>query len=743
MASGENYKAEHSRPRRFGDFELDARAGELLREGKRVRLQQQSLEILLMLLERPGEPVLREEIRKRLWPNGTLVEFDHGINSAVKKLRNALEDDAEQPRYIETLARRGYRLIASVDGSADQKPAAPEPSNRASTQAVEAVPAPTAVSSMPRRRELTAWTLFGVALLALLIWTSKSLVKPPQSDPVIRYEVPLPKGVRLASIDIPTISPNGRRLVFTAIGADGKRRMWFRSFDSLTTYALPGTEEARLPFWSSDSRYVAFWSEATLKRIDITGGTPTTPWNVTGLKGFAGGTWSPLGQILIGAIDGDHAVGLYRLSEKGGGPVPVLPYDKSRHEKLQWFPQFLPDGRHFVYFSGNVEAGKGSISLGSLDSQQSRSLIATESNVRFVAPGYLVFGRPSEDTLFAQRFDLKTFQLAGEPITALEGVAHAPNNPNSMFSTSDNGVLVYASPSWPKYQLVWYDRKGVRKQAVGEAGIFGHLALSPDEKHLAMYRPSPPLGNYDIWILDLLSGVFSRVTTHPDDDEFPVWSPDGHELMFSSGRTGEELRLFRKVVGGGEEQQVLPSETGEFARKTGHQIPRQWRSDGSILLTSSAGSDPVAFYLWPRAERRKPVLLLKTEFAKTSPRVSKDGKWVAYQSNESGRMEIYVARFPAFTDKREVSNDGGFEPRWRSDGKELFYLNTDGRVMSVDVRETEDLETGAPRILFKTPMLSGEYCVTGDGERFLIGEPVEQPNKPLVVVHNWVAELKH
>jgi DNA-binding winged helix-turn-helix (wHTH) protein/Tol biopolymer transport system component len=741
VASGEISKAEHSNPPRFGSFELDPRAGELLREGKRIRLQQQSLEILLMLLEHPGEPVLREEIRNRLWPNGTLVEFDHSINSAIKKLRQALEDDAEEPRYIETLARRGYRFIASVDGLVVQSPAALQPATEASPQEMEEKPKPT--SARPRRwkREATAWTLFGIASLALIIFAAVSLVKPAGKAGIIRYEIPLPEGVRLGSLDIPIISPNGRLLVFTGPGADGKRRIWFRSLDSLTTYALPETEGAFLPFWSPDSRFVAFWAASTLKKIDVTGGRPVTLWDLTGLFGFVGGTWNQQGVILISAIDRDHPVGLYRLSDKGGTPAPALPFDKSRHEKYQWFPQFLPDGRHFIYFSLNTDAGKGTISLGSLDSRQSRSLINTESNVRYVAPGYLVYGRQAQETLFVQPFDPEKLQVTGEPIT-IEGVARAPDNPASLFSTSENGVLVYASPSWPKYQLAWYDRKGVRKQSVGEACIFGNLALSPDEKHVAMFRPSPPLGNYDVWILDLLSGVFSRVTTHPDDDEFPVWSPDGHELIFSSGHTGEELRLFRKVVGGGDEEQILKSETGEFARKTAHQIPRQWLADGSILFTSSAGSDTGAFYLWPRAERRKPVLLLKTDFAKGSPRVSKDGRWVAYESNESGRMEIYIARFPTFTGKREVSNEGGLQPRWRNDGKELFYLGSDGEVMSVDVKGTEELETGAPRILFKATMKPGEYCVTGDGERFLIGKPVEQPKKPLVIVHNWVSELR-
>jgi Tol biopolymer transport system component len=550
------------------------------------------------------------------------------------------------------------------------------------------------------------------------------------------------RGWAKKSYDIPVISPDGRRLVFTGAGADGKAHLWFRSLDSVTTYALPGTEGASLPFWSPDSRFVAFWAASTLRKIDVTGGGPVTLCDLTGFNWYDGGTWNRQGVILISVIDPDWAAGLYRLSDKGGAPVPALPFDKSRHEKLQWYPHFLPDGRHFVYLSIERDAGKGSISLGSLDSSQSRSLIATESNVTYASPGYLVYGRPGQETLFAQPFDLKKLQVTGEAIEILDSVAHAPDNPVSLFSTSDDGVLVYASPCWPKYQLAWHGRSGLSEHSVGDPVMFAHLALSPDEKHVAMSCPTPPLGNNDIWILDLLSGVFSRVTTHPDGDAVPVWSPDGHELIFSSMRTGE-LRLFRKIVGGGDEEVLLNSASDEFARKTARQVAWQWRPDGSILFSSSAGSDSAAFYLWPKAQGRKPTLLLKTEFAKVSPRVSQDGKWVAYQSNASGRMEIYLARFPSFMDKRQVSNDGGSNPRWRQDGKELFYLSSDSKIMSVPVISNGELETQAPKILFQTPMLQGEYCVTGDGKRFLIGEPVEQAAKPLTVVHNWVADLKY
>jgi Tol biopolymer transport system component/DNA-binding winged helix-turn-helix (wHTH) protein len=729
---------------RFGAFELDLRAGELRKHGLKIKLQDQPFQILVMLLEQPGQVVTREQLHQRLWPDGTFVDFEHGLNAAIQRLRQALGDSADNPRFVQTLARHGYRFLAPVDGPANQASATTALTHQihqieANPQGVVEDRAPIVVGAKRRNREDLAWALVAVVSLALVVLAVLYFRKQPSETHVVRYQIPLPGKVSLGSFGIPEISPNGQKVVFAGADADGKARLWFRSLDSVSTYSLPGTEGAFLPFWSPDSRLVVFFAGSTIKKIDVTGGVPVTLCDLSGMAWF-GGTWSQSGGILISAwTQRDHSSDLYRISDEGGALTPTVPFDKSRHEKLQWFPHFLPDGRHFVYWSGTVEPEKASICLGSLDSLQTRSLITAQSNVTYSSPGFLIYGR--QETLLAQPFDLKKLELKGEPITIAEPVAHAPDNPVTLFSASDNGVLIYASPSWRKYQLAWHHRDGTRGGSVGEPVIFGGLTLSSDEKRVAIFRPTPPLGTFDIWILDLATGIFSRVTTHPDDDAAPVWSPNGRELLFSSVRTGE-LRMFRKVVGGGEEELLLNSEKDEFARKSARQLAQQWLENGSILFQSTAGSDTTAFYLWPRAGGRKPELLLKTEFAKGSPIVSKDGKWVAYHSNESGRMEIYVAAFPTFTEKRQVSKDGGVEAQWRNDGKELFYLSLDDKVMSVDVKTTTEFETGAPKMLFQTPMKQGQYCVTGDGKRFLIGEPVEEGSKPLTVVHNWTAGLK-
>lgn len=737
---------------RFGVFELDLRAGELRKHGLKIKLQDQPFQILVMLLEHPGQVVTREQLHQKLWNEGTFVDFEHGLNAAIQRLRQALGDSADNPRFVQTLARHGYRFLAPVERIVNQTSTTIQHRDEihqieANAQDVMDGPKPIVVRAGLWNREGLVWALLAVVSLGLAVLAVLYFRRQPNETHVVRYQIPLPDNVSLESWDIPAISPDGLKLVFTGVTPDGKKHLWFRSLDSVSTHLLPGTEDARMPFWSPDSRFVAFFSAYTIKKIDVTGGPPVTLCDVSGLACF-GGTWSRSGGILISAwTQRDHNSDLYRISDQGGALTPTVPFDKSRHEKLQWCPRFLPDGRHFVYWSGTVEPEKASICLGSLDSLQTRSLITAQSNVTYAAPGFLIYGR--QETLLAQPFDLKKLQLKGEPITIAEPVAHAPDNPVTLFSTSDNGVLIYGSPNWRKHRLAWYRRDGTREGSVGEPVILGGatqayagLTLSPDEKRVAMFRPTPPLGTSDIWILDLASGISSRVTTHPDDDAVPVWSPNGRELVFSSIRTGE-LRLFRKVVGGGDEELLLNSEKDEFARKSARQVAHQWLENGSILFQSTAGSDAGAIYLWPRAEERKPVVLFKAEFAKASFRVSKDGKWVAFQSTESGQVEVYVAAFPTFTEKRQVSKGGGVEAHWRNDGKELFYLSLDGKkMMSVAIKTTKELENGAPRMLFQTPMQPGEYCVTGDGERFLFGEPVEEASKPLTVVQNWTAGLK-
>jgi DNA-binding winged helix-turn-helix (wHTH) protein/Tol biopolymer transport system component len=704
---------------RFGLFEVDLEAGELCKRGRKVPLQDQPFKVLALLLRSPGELVTREDLQGVLWPSDSCGDFDEGLNKAIQKLRQALDDSTGTPRFIETIPRKGYRFIAPVERGTEEA-------------TVEEDARRIADSRRQHRRgwEILAWSLFGIASVAIGLLTAAYFRQRPTETRTLRFQIPLPENVTFTAPDFPVVSPNGQRLVFAGVDSDGKERLWFRSLDSLTSRLLPGTEGAFAPFWSPDSRFVAFFADGKLKKIDVTGGTPLKLCDAPCPCG--GGTWSRDGIILY-VIDAKDGV-LYRVPAAGGEPKVVRQLDASRQETTFLMPQFLPDGRHFIYLSGSRSADGvvGHICLGSLDSQEVKILISRLSNATYAPPGFLIYGQ--HGMLLAQPFDVSKLRLAGEPFSVAEQVATSPGGAFSWFSTSENGVLVYRAVSSKMSQLAWYGRDGSRLGPVGEPGMYDVISMSPDDTHLAVQFRTPETTNYDIGTLEVSTGIFFRQTFDPNEDVSAVWSPDGRELIFSSDRRGDEkYDLYRKTVGGGVEVPILESNEGKFAQ--------QWLKDGSILFASAN-----AFYRLPPAGERKPVLLYKTKFFKNAARVSSDGHWVAYQSRESGRWEVYIAAFPAFTEKRPVSTGGGRQPLWRKDGKELLYLSPDGKMMSVDVKGGARLETGVPRILFQYPVRMDnngqQYSVTGDGKRFIFAEPVEEGSKPFTVVLNWTAGLK-
>jgi eukaryotic-like serine/threonine-protein kinase len=738
---------------RFGSFEVDLAAGELRKGGRRVPLQDQPFKVLALLLSCPGELVTREEFERALWDGDTVVEFDEGLNKAIQKLRQSLDDSSENPRFIETLPRKGYRFIAVVETPPDNAPANPL---QAIADGGNQVP-----DSSLKRRTVLSWAGFGMASLVLASYAVVRFNKRSSEASVLRFQVALPDKVSLDGVDIPTISPDGKKIVFVGtspsfpngespapheIGAR-RRRLWLRSFDSLAAQALPGTEDSAAPFWSPDSRFVAFFSiernndraAVHLKKIDVMGGRPQTICETDELVG--GGTWSRDGVILFAHSNGsrpNHS--LARVSAAGGEARPVLQLNKSRQEQSQNRPQFLPNGRHFLYqsLSGERGARESAIYLGALDSRETHMLMAADSNARYAAPGFLIYTQGA--TLLAQPFNADKLRLTGEPFPAAEHVGHTPDRTYSFFSVSDNGALAFRGEALGNKQLAWYSRDGVRIGGVGEPGQYDDIVISPDEGRVAVQYLDPQRGNYNIGTMDLSSSIFTRVTTHPAQDVVPVWSPDGRKLVFSSDRTTEGIfDLYRKVVGGADEEAL-------FASGAEWKFAQQWMPDGSILFTSVEDKIlATVLYRLSQAGAQEPVPLFKTESNIVSLHVSSDGRRVAYQHLESGGWEVYLGAFPTFAERRRVSNNGGCQALWRRDGKELFYLTLDGKLKVVDVKPGAKLATGAPRVLFQTPFRvdprAHQYCVTGDGNRFLFCEPIEEP-KPITVVLNWTAGLK-
>jgi hypothetical protein len=398
---------------------------------------------------------------------------------------------------------------------------------------------------------------------------------------------------------------------------------------------------------------------------------------------------------------------------------------------LLLFPQFLSDGRHFLYLSvTSYRSGEGGIYLSSLDSQDTGMLKSIKSNADFASPGFLLYGH--QNALEAQPFDLNKLRVTGEGLPIAEHVGRMTIFPALRFSVSQNDVLAYASPESDRVQMAWYNRQGTKQATIGEPAIYTELDLSPDERRLALTRINSETGASDIWILEISTGISSRLTSHSCDD--PHWSSDGRELVFSSDRRGA-FDLYRKVVGGGEEELLFSSNEDKGTR--------QWLQDGSVLFEGYGGN---AFFRLPLSGDRKPSTLLKAEFPISLPRVSSDGRWIAFDSRESGQEEVYVAAFPSFRDKRQVSNAGGSDAHWRKDGKELFYLGLDGKMMAVEVRGGATAEAKTPKTLFQTTVqfdpYNDHYAVSGDGKRFVFGEHVGEGSKSVIVVLNWTAGLK-
>jgi Tol biopolymer transport system component/predicted Ser/Thr protein kinase len=584
------------------------------------------------------------------------------------------------------------------------------------------------VATAQSRHKLLLLLFASVACLAFLVLAFVHFREKPAEVHAIRFTLPMPDKVMLSFNDYPGISPDGRRMVISGHTPEGKEFLWIHSLDALGIEPLAGTDGAVLPFWSPDSRFVAFSSgmfgaRTRLKKIDISGGPAQTICDLP--NGAVMGSWNQDGVILFGDITGP----LFRVSADGGPAQPVTELNKSRRERGHMWPHFLPDGRHFLYLAVSANARDNGIFAGALDSNQTQLVMRGTSNVSYVPPGYLVYS--NQGTVLAHKFDTKSLRITGGPFSIAEHVSTFAVVSGAEFSVSANGILAYLTGSSGRVQLAWHDREGRRLGSIGEPGFYPQISLSPDEKRLAVQRTESDATN--LWILELSSGILSRLTFNPAGDANPQWSPDGRELLFSSVRNGHQ-DLYRKPLGGGEEELIYQSEDDKG--------PFHWSKDGWILFIGAGNN----LYRIPLVGERKPLPVLKPDFPPDMAAVSQDGRWVAYESPESGRYEVYVAAYPTFTGKRQVSIAGGCQPLWRRDGRELFYLTLDGKLEAVDVRGGTTLDTSAPHTLFRAPITvnpnAGEYCVTGDGKRFIFREPVGETAAPITVVVNWAAGLK-
>jgi serine/threonine protein kinase/Tol biopolymer transport system component len=590
----------------------------------------------------------------------------------------------------------------------------------------------------PRNRERLAWIGMGVCLLGLLAslpFTVSYFRRAPVDERVFKLSVLPPEKATLFQTVAPiSLSPDGRRLAIVA-AVEGQNLLWVRALDSTETKALSGTEGATNPFWSPDSRFIGFFAGGKLKKIDASGGPPQSLSDVAAET--RGATWNRDGVIVFSP--GDFFEPLYRISAAGGEPTPVTVIDQSRFETSHRWPHFLPDGRHFLYWvRSSSQAESGGIFVGSLDSKETKRLLPTNLNAAYAPPGFLLFLR--NETLMAQRFDADELQLAGEPFPVAEHVAFNLGLGRGAFSVSENGVLAYRTGSGVSFQLLWFDRGGKQIGSVGAVGQYFTLWLSPDERRVAVDRNDPQTGTNDIWLFDLLRGIPSRFTSDPASDSNPLWSPDGSRIVFTSSREGG-LNLYQKITSGvGNEEVLLKSSKVKTAD--------DWSSDGQFIVYQTL--DPKTKWdLWvlPLSGDRQPFPFAETEFNELQAQFSPDGKWIVYTSDESGAWEVYIQTFPASSGKWRVSTSGGCQPKWRRDGKELFYIAADRKLMAVDVKLGETFEAGVPKTLFLTRVITltsfrNHYAVTADGQRFLINSRPEESATPISIVVNWTADLK-
>jgi eukaryotic-like serine/threonine-protein kinase len=605
----------------------------------------------------------------------------------------------------------------------------------------------------PFWRRVLPWALFGVTAIAFAVLGGVYLrvVKMPKSVEPMRLEITVPEKVTLGPAL--GLSPDGRQLVFAAIGPDGVIRLWIRSLDSGEAHPLPGSETTRTvppPFiWSPDSRYIAFDAGGKLKKIAVSSGATEMLCDLQ--ETAVGGSWNAEGVVIFGQTNG----GLMRVSANGGMPSPLTTLDLSRAEGAHFLPSFLPDGRHFLYLRVGSKPENNGIYIGSLDAkpeeQDRRRLLAINSDAIYAPSsdpsfGQLLFVR--DGTLIAQPFDARRLELSGEPATVAERIG--TYSTFGLFSISKNGILVYrTSGGGGEFQLTWFDRQGKVLGTAGERALYSTPALSPDGKRAVVRRVDlqsiPPKD--DLWLVDFSRATTTRFTFGSVRAEYPIWSPDGNRIIFVSGSNPDARYLYEKPASGaGDEEPLLKSSELNF--------PSNVSRDGRFLLYTAV--DPKTKYdLWvlPFKGDKKPFPFLRTEFSEVDAHFSPDGHWVAYGSDESGDFEIYVRRFsPEPTAKGsdtggkwQISYGGGTEPRWSGDGKELYYLTRDSKVMVVEVSTSSVFQAGTPKLLFQAPQqferTVGDYTV--DGKRFLFLVPAEQTRQaPFTVVLNWPSLLK-
>ena len=523
------------------------------------------------------------------------------------------------------------------------------------------------------------------------------------------------------------LSPDGRRLAFVAAARRGTPLLWVRPLDSTQTQPLAGTDDAAFPFWSPDSRFIAYFADGKLKKIDTTGGAPQV---LADSPLGRGGSWNGDAVILYTPAPNR---GIWRIPAAGGPPTPVTTLSSTSGATNHVWPQFLPDGHRFIFYQRSDQAEHQGIYLGSLDSAETTAIVRNDG-MAVPMPGHILLVR--DGTLFAQPVDDKTMATRGDAVRVADGIGYTLGTIGYSPVSAAGATLAYGPGVRLSTALQWHDRAGTPVGPAIARGALRSPRLSLDERQVALTVIEEQATSPDIWILDLARSTFTRVTSHPATEWFPVWAPRGGRLFFGSARARATTIFEKDLAGTGREEVVVPTDVARY--------PVDATFDGVVVFQTGSSDGYDLGFIEP-GKSQTPIALVATPFNEVQGRVSPNNRWIAYASNESGRFEVYVRGFPSATGQWTISPAGGMQPEWRRDGRELFYISSDRRLMVVPVTTDQDaFSAGVPRPLFDidvpepTAPYPGDYAVSADGQRILVNTSIEPPSKPsLTVILNW------
>jgi Tol biopolymer transport system component/DNA-binding winged helix-turn-helix (wHTH) protein len=739
-------------PIRFADdFELDLRAYELRRSGRPLKLERIPMELLVLLIERRGELVTREQIIERIWGKDVFLDTESGINAAIRKIRQVLKDDPERPRFVQTVTGKGYRFVAPVEHVSNVV-SIEEPEGR---REVHAVPADSVAVlepvHRPKRRFIPlAMIMVGVlaAGLALRHWWPASPTRPVVTRFIISLlpsnQFEMPRG-GLA------ISPDGGSLTYSASDPrTGVQQLYLRPMDRNEAALIPGTEGAWGPFFSPDGAWIAFTANGQLKKVPLHGGTPIV---LCAKLNPNPGSWGPDGTIVFAETQhwgGNENGRLMRVTASGRDLQVVTPPEKTPAEFSPRWPQVLPRGDAILYVQGGTSAAFSDDALivaQSLRTGERKTVIHGGTAPRYLSTGHLIYAQGGR--LLAVPFDQARLEVTGTAFPVVEDIWQGVGG-YAAYDVSRNGTLVSLTAGDSgvgNRRLTWVDGTGARFPIDATARQYSQPSLTRDGKHIAVVI-GDPLRQSDIWILNLEGNIVGQLTSSQagENAAAPLWTPDGKHIVYASGTHGRSL--YWKATDGNSPAELLFNGDLIDPSAPGMILATSCSPDGRFLVFQRG--DPRHFDLWVltlSGGHKASPLFHESDITRTYPQISPDGRRLAYTSDESGREEIYVQTFPALGDKTQVSVRGGKESRWSSDGHQLFYRQGD-KMMNVDVQSKSTFKAERAHLLFEGPYARSDfwtnYDVAADGQRFVMlrEEDETRANSVLRVVLNWADELE-